>query len=201
MPSPPSRGSGRPVWTTTSTGCPPAPASLANSAGIFCGRDYHFDLARPGCALYGGNPTPAAANPMRQTIRLQGRVLQLRVVDSAMTVGYGAAYTARDKAKIATVAVGYADGYLRSLSNGGSAWVAGRIVPVVGRVSMDLITIDVTTLPEETVSPGALVELIGPHVPVDEVARAAGTISYEILTALGSRYARIWAGGAAGDSR
>ncbi|WP_431859981.1 alanine racemase [Azospirillum sp.] len=176
---------------------PAAPASIANSSGIFLGPAYHFDLARPGCALYGVNPTPATANPMRQTVRLDARVLQVRSVDTAMTVGYGATHRVAGKGKIATIAVGYADGYPRTLSGRGHVFVGGVPAPVVGRISMDLITVDVTALPESALAPGALVELIGPNRPVDTVADEAGTIGYEILTSLGRRYHRVYAGGAA----
>ena len=173
---------------------PAAPASLANSSGIFLGPAYHFDLTRPGCALYGVNPTPHTANPMRQTVRLEARVLQVRSVDSPMTVGYGATHRIAGRGKIATIAAGYADGYLRSLSGRGHVFVNGVPAPVVGRISMDLITVDVTGLPDGAVAPGALVELIGPHRPVDTVADEGGTIGYEILTSLGPRYHRAYVG-------
>ena len=171
---------------------PAAKASFANSSGIFMGRAAHFDLARPGCALYGVNPTPAGPNPMRDTIRLDARVLQVRNVDSPMTVGYGATHRVAARGKIATIAVGYADGYLRSLSGRGNVFVDGVPAPVVGRVSMDLVTVDVSHLPDGAVTPGGLVELIGPNRPVDTVAAEGGTIGYEILTSLGARYHRVY---------
>ena len=174
---------------------PDAPASLANSSGIFLGADYHLDLARPGVALYGVNPTPGQPNPMRQVVRLQGKILQVREIDASRTVGYGATHRAAGPTRIATVAVGYADGYLRSLSNRGSAWLGDRRVPVVGRVSMDLITLDVTGASAEAARPGAFVDLIGADLSTDEVAEAAGTIGYEILTSLGRRYHRVYRGG------
>ncbi len=174
---------------------PDTPASLANSSGIFLGADYHLDLARPGVALYGVNPTPGQPNPMRQVVRLQGKILQVREIDASRTVGYGATHRAAGPTRIATVAVGYADGYLRSLSNRGSAWLGDRRVPVVGRVSMDLITIDVTGASAETARPAAFVDLIGADLSTDEVAEAAGTIGYEILTSLGRRYHRVYRGG------
>lgn len=179
---------------------PAAPASMANSSGIFLGSAYHFDLARPGCALYGVNPTPGAANPMRQTIRLDARILQVRNVDSPMTVGYGATHRVAGRGKIATIAVGYADGYLRSLGGRGAVFVGGVPAPVVGRISMDLITVDVTGLPEHAAVPGALVELIGPNRPVDVVAEQGGTIGYEVLTSLGPRYHRVYAGSVQGGA-
>lgn len=171
---------------------PAAKASFANSAGIFHGTAFHFDLVRPGCALYGVNPTPGAVNPMRDTIRLDARLLQVRNVDSPMTVGYGATHRVAARGKIATIAVGYADGYLRSLSGRGHVFVNGVAAPVVGRVSMDLVTVDVSHLPDEAVTPGGLVELIGPNRPVDTVASEGGTIGYEILTSLGARYHRVY---------
>ncbi|CAO3428483.1 alanine racemase [Azospirillum doebereinerae] len=173
---------------------PAAEASFANSSGIFHGKAFHFDLARPGCALYGVNPTPHLANPMLGTVRLDARVLQLRRVDAPMTVGYAAAHRVERAARIATIAVGYADGYLRSLSGRGHVYVDGVAAPIVGRISMDLITVDITGLPEHAVQPGGLVELIGPSRPVDVVAAEAGTIGYEVLTSLGPRYHRVYTG-------
>ncbi|PWC34562.1 alanine racemase [Azospirillum sp. TSO35-2] len=174
---------------------PKAKASFANSSGIFHGKDHHFDLARPGCALYGVNPTPHLANPMRDTVRLDARLLQVRHCAPPMTVGYGAAHRLTGPARIATIGVGYADGYMRSLGGKGHIIVDGVAAPIVGRISMDLITIDVTGLPESAAQPGRLVELIGPHRPVDQVAAEGGTIGYEILTSLGRRYHRIYLGG------
>ena len=177
---------------------PKAPVSFANSSGIFLGSSYHFDLGRPGVALYGVNPTPGKPNPMVPTIRLDARVLQVRSVDSGMTVGYGAAHRMTRAGRIATLGVGYADGYFRSLGARGHGFVDGVPAPVAGRISMDLITIDVSGLPDGAVVPGQLVELIGPNRPVDTVAEEAGTIGYEILTSLGRRYHRVYAGGVAG---
>ena len=174
-----------------------AGASFANSAGIFLGRNYHFDLVRPGSALYGINPTGYRPNPMRQVVRLKGKILQVREIDALRGVGYGATWRAKGPTRIATVAVGYADGYLRSLSNCGHALVGGQNVPVVGRVSMDLITLDVTAVPEAAARPGAFAELLGSNLTVDAVGQAAGTIGYEILTSLGRRYHRVYLEGAA----
>jgi len=185
------------VFRTARGRLPQAPASFANSSGIFLGTDFHFDLGRPGIAIYGGAPAPDRPNPMAQVIRLQGKILQVREIDSPQTVGYGATHRAGGRERIATVAAGYADGYLRSLSNSGTGYVGDVPVPVVGRVSMDLITVGVTALPEADVRPGAFVDLIGPHTPVDAVAAQAGTISYEILTSLGARYHRVYVGGGA----
>jgi alanine racemase len=173
---------------------PRAPVSFCNSSGIFLGPDYHFDLGRPGVALYGANPTPSAANPMRPVVRLQARILQVRAIDAPQTVGYGASHRARGPARIATVAAGYADGYLRSLSSRGHAWVAGHRVPVVGRVSMDLLALDVTAVAPDKLRPGSWAELINEEQDVDAVAREASTIAYEILTSLGARYHRVYVG-------
>ena len=169
---------------------PAAPATFANSSGIFLGPDYHFDLVRAGVALYGVNPTPGRPNPMAEVVRLEGRILQLREIDTSETVGYGAAYQATGPRRIATVPVGYADGYLRCLGNHAFASIGGVRVKVAGRVSMDLVTLDVTDAPPSAVRVGAPVDLIGGGVPVDEVAAWAGTIGYELLTSLGHRYHR-----------
>ncbi|WP_158045278.1 alanine racemase [Skermanella pratensis] len=174
---------------------PAAPGCFANSSGIFLGPDYHFDLARPGAALYGVAPIAGAPNPMQGVVRLQGRVIQVRDIEAGARVGYGGRWTAPGPARIATVSVGYADGYLRSLGNRGAAWRGATRLPVVGVVSMDTVTLDVSALGDLTLDPGSVVDLIGEHNPVDAVAEAAGTIGYEILTSLGGRYFRRYAGG------
>ena len=168
----------------------PAPSSLANSSGIFLGPAYASDLARPGAALYGVNPTPGHPNPMRATVRLRARILQTRDVPRGATVGYNGQWTAARPSRIATVSVGYADGFPRSLSNAAVACFDGAPVPLVGRVSMDLTTFDVTDVP--AAQPGTWLDLIGPANPVDDVARRAGTNGYEILTSLGRRYSRTY---------
>lgn len=173
-------------------------ASFANSGGVFLGRAYHFDLARPGIALYGGAPQEGPANPMHPVVRLRARILQVRAALPGMTVGYGATHRVQAPGRIATVALGYADGYRRALSDRGSARVAGVTVPVIGRVSMDLVTLDVSTVPEALAGPGDWVEMLGPDLDADAVAGAAGTISYEILTGLGRRFHRTYKGGGAG---
>ena len=171
---------------------PAARISLANSSGIFLGPDYHHDLARPGASLYGVNPTPREANPMRQVVSLKAKILQVRSIDAPQSVGYGASHRVAGPTRLATLGVGYADGYLRSLSNRGSAFIGGREVAVVGRVSMDLITLDVSAVPPELAQPGATVDLLDPDEGVDRLGREAGTIGYEILTALGRRYHRAY---------
>jgi alanine racemase len=164
--------------------------SFANSSGIFLGREYVFDLIRPGAALYGLNPTPAAPNPMRQVVGLKARILQVRHIDAHQAVGYGAAHRSTRATSLATLGLGYADGMFRALSHVGAAFVGGIRAPFVGRVSMDLITIDVGHVPAHLVQPGAWVEILGEHQSADELAAAAGTIGYEVLTALGRRYQR-----------
>jgi len=174
-----------------------APRSLAASSGIWLGPQAHFDLVRPGMALYGLNPIPGAANPMRPVVQLDAKILQIRDVDTPMTVGYGATHRFKGPGRTATAAVGYADGYLRSLGNSGQGIIKGERVPVVGRISMDLTVFDVSALPPGDVAPGDRVTLIGPGHDADALAAEAGTIGYEILTALGHRATRRYLGGAA----
>lgn len=168
---------------------------FANSSGIFLGKDFHFDLVRPGAALYGVAPVAGAPNPMRPVIRLQGKIVQTRVVESGSGVGYGPTWRAGRRTRIATVAAGYADGLPRSLSNRMRAHIGGYEVAQVGNVSMDTLTLDVGDVPESLLQPGALVDLIDARQGVDELAGQAGTIGYEILTSLGRRYARHYTGG------
>lgn len=179
----------------------PLQASLANSPGAFLGPDFHFDLVRPGAALYGIAPSLERPNPMWQVVEIHAKILQVRSVDTPMTVGYGAAHQVEKPARIATIAAGYADGYPRAAgSKTGSpmhAHIAGHDVPLCGRVSMDLIAIDVSDIPEDLAQPGQAVELLGPHVPVDTLAAASGTIGYEILAQLGGRFERVYRGGQA----
>ena len=172
---------------------PSVKRSFANSSGIFLGPGFRSELGRPGCALYGINPTPSAPNPMRQVARVEAELLQVREVPEGDTVGYGASWTAREPRRIATVAAGYADGYLRALSGRSLGLLHGREVPLVGRVSMDLTTFDVTDVPEAR--PGDRLTLIGgPGNTPDDIAARCGTIGYEILTSLGARYARRYEG-------
>ncbi|MGH6789639.1 MAG: alanine racemase [Pseudolabrys sp.] len=173
------------------------PASLSNSSGIFLGSAAHCDMVRPGVALYGVNPTPGHSNPMRPVINLRARILQVRTIQRGETVGYDAVWTAQRTTRLAIVAVGYADGYLRAASAsdktpGGDAIVAGRRCPLAGRVSMDLISIDVTDLPDGVLHRGGMATLIGDEITIDDLAAAAGTIGYEVLTSLGKRYHRVY---------
>ncbi|MDG6095477.1 alanine racemase [Acetobacter sp. AN02] len=173
---------------------PPAPYSLAASSGLFLGSDWHFDLVRPGAALYGVNPTPYALSPVCPVIRLSARVIQTRDVQAGQAVGYGAAFVAGRASRIALLGIGYGDGYLRSA--GGRARVSlpshpELHLPVTGRISMDSLCVDVTGAPEGLIREGVLLDLIGPHLSIDEAASSAGTIGYELLTGLGGRYHRV----------
>lgn len=163
------------------------PVSFANSSGVFLGTDFKFDLCRPGISLFGGNPTPHQKNPMQATVQWQGKILQVHDVDSEIPVGYGASYRTSRKSRIATVAIGYADGYFRCLGNRADCSINNKRVPVVGRVSMDMITVDITSLGQEECKRGDLVNLIGEDITLDEIAQKAETIPYEILTSLGRR--------------
>lgn len=172
---------------------PPAPRSLANSGGCFLSLPaFRQDVVRPGVSLYGVAPHAGAPSPIQPVVRLDARVLQVRSIPAGRGVGYGLTYAPEQPARIATIGVGYADGWLRSLSNRGAAYFNGVRLPVAGRVSMDSICLDVTALPEGALKAGDVVELIGPNQPLEAVAADAGTIPYEILTSLGQRYAREW---------
>lgn len=179
------------------------PSSLANSSGIFLGPQYQFDLVRPGAALYGVNPTPEATNPMQPVVELKARILQTRSIDKGESVGYGATWTARRPTRLAVVSAGYADGYFRAGGSndgtrGADVVVAGTRCPVAGRISMDLLAVDITDLPSHAgVRRGHLATLIGEGITVDELAHHFGTIGYEVLTSLGGRYNRIYKGGPA----
>lgn len=193
------------AFATVRAAFPGVPASLANSSGIFLPRASHQNLVRPGYALYGGNPTPGRENPMRPVVRLEARIVQLRTVGPGDTAGYNGQWTATGPRRLATISVGYADGYPRAASatdakreagtGAGEAIVAGRRCPFAGRVSMDLITLDVSGVPDAEVARADLATLIGDALTLDEVGAGAGTIGYEVLTSLGNRYARRYIGG------
>lgn len=170
-------------------------ASLANSAGVYRSPAFHFDLVRPGYALYGGHPQPhqGHGNPMKPVVTIEAPVLQIRSAQPGETVGYGASHRFDQPARLATIGVGYADGFLRSGSNRGAFVLDGQSLPVVGRVSMDLVTVDITACGCD-IEEGAMVEVIGPDRTIDAVAAAAGTIGYEVLTSLGNRYRRRYLG-------
>jgi alanine racemase len=186
----------RDTFNTVRTKLPGVPASLANSSGVFLGKDYAHDLVRPGIAIYGGNPTPALANPMQAVALLEGTILQTRNVHARETVGYGATWQATRESRIAVLGAGYKDGVPRALSSGNSknppqVFLGGKRCPIIGRVSMDMMAIDVTDLPH-SVTRGDRAEILGPNILIDDAAAWAGTISYELLTRLGSRYARLY---------
>jgi len=179
---------------------PAAPASLANSAGTLLGADYRYDLVRPGIALYGGRAVEGRPNPAAKVVRVEARILQIRMAAAGDTVGYGATYALTRPSRLATIAAGYADGFLRSISGPigrppPPAYVAGYPAPIVGRVSMDVVTIDVTDIPAALAQRGAWAELIGRHVQIDDLADSSGTIGYEVLTRLGPRFQRIYVSG------
>ena len=181
------------------TQLPGVPGSLANSSGIFLGEGFTHDLVRPGIALYGGNPTQKVANPMHAVAILEGSVMQLRDIGPGDSVGYGATWEAQRPGRIAILGAGYKDGVPRALSSRAQegpaqVFISGRRCPVIGRVSMDMMAIDVTGLPPGTVARGTRAEILGRNIAIDEAASWAGTISYELLTRLGSRYALFYTG-------
>jgi alanine racemase len=167
---------------------PGARRSLANSGGIFLGPQYHFDLVRPGVTLYGGGPRETHDPRFQAVARLEAPILQVRALPPGESVGYDATFTSERPMRVAIVPVGHADGYLRAGAGRAWAWLDGARRPVLGCVSMDLIAIDVSGC--DAALPGAMVEVLGPNVPVDELAAAAGTISYEVLVRLSSRALR-----------
>lgn len=172
---------------------PAAPASLANSSGIFLGEPFQCDLVRPGAALYGINPVQDAENPMRQVVMLHAKVIQTRRLEGGEGVGYGHVFRSAEKLELATIALGYADGWPRHAA--AAAWVDGVSLPFVGRVSMDSIVVNASALAPGRLKAGDLVEVIGSRQTVDDVAGSAGTIGYEILTGLGHRFSRRYEGG------
>jgi len=196
-PSHPLNARQRDAFTSIRRQLPGVPASLANSSGIYLGPAYVHDLVRPGIALYGGNPLPGKANPMRPVVYLEAAIMQLRDVAAGESVGYGATWTARRASRIAILGAGYKDGIPRALSSRqdrepAQVVIAGRRCPIVGRVSMDMMAADVTDLPRGAVARGTRAEIIGRDIGADEAAHWAGTISYELFTHLGRRYARLY---------
>lgn len=174
---------------------PKARASLAASDGLMLGREYHFDLVRPGYAIYGGQATPQRSAPVEPVIRVSARILQISDVPAGAAVGYSASYRTTETRRIATIAAGYADGVFRHASadngaTGGAVAIRGSLAPIVGRVSMDLITVDITDVEGPPPARGELVDLIGPDLPLEAVGRDARTIGYEVLTRLGTRFHR-----------
>jgi alanine racemase len=173
---------------------PPAPSSLAASSAIFLGSAFHRDMVRPGAALYGIRPSADRPNPMRSVVRLQARIVQTRLIEPGQWVGYGARFRADRSSRIATLSVGYADGFLRAGGGRGIATVPviGIGLPIVGRISMDCLAVDVTDVDPALLPDGAPLDLIGPDRPLDAAADAAGTVGYELLSSLGNRYERTY---------
>lgn len=180
------------AFTALARHFPGARKSLANSSGVFLGRDFHHDLVRPGAALYGLNPAPGGANPMLPVVRLTAQVIQIREVAAGAHAGYGWNFRADRPARLATLAIGYADGLQRAFGSAGAVYFRGRRLPVAGRVSMDSLIVDLGDLPVNALARGSQVEIIGDHQSLDDLATAAGTIGYEMLTSLGQRYERIY---------
>jgi alanine racemase len=180
------------AWLTLGLGELPR-RSLANSAGVLTGEDYHFDMVRPGIGLYGANPFVDQPNPMSNVIRLRGRVMQIRDISPPDSVGYGGTYAVTGPARIATVDVGYADGFLRAFGNERmDAVINGHKVPIVGRVSMDSHALDITALPLDACTVGAMVDLLGGPVSLDDAIKETDLSGYELLTLLGRRYNRAY---------
>lgn len=170
---------------------PNAKASLANSSGIFLPPEFHFDIGRPGCALYGINPADGE-NPMQPVATLSAPILQIRTLDRGETIGYGATASAPEGSRIAIIGLGYADGYSRSLSNKGYAYVAGHRVPLIGRVSMDMVELDISAVPHSQITARTHAEFINSRQTVDDMAKACNSIGYEIFTRIGNRVRRIY---------
>lgn len=165
-------------------------ASLANSSGIFLGARFHGDLARPGAALYGLAPVHGAANPLRQPVQLKARIIQVRQLAAGAGVGNGLTYKATGPRRIATLSIGYADGWGRGMGNRGVVWFDGVPAPMAGMVSMDTCSVDVTGIAEDKSGPGQFADLVTAHYTIDDIARATGTVGDEILTGLGPRICR-----------
>ncbi len=185
------------AFETLSALFPGVPRSLAASDGLMLGPDYCFDLVRPGYALYGGQASETSPAPVRPALVVRARILAVADVTPGETVGYAATWRAKRPTRIATIAAGYADGVPRHASApdgrpGGHVVIAGALAPIVGRVSMDLITVDVTDLPADLVRPGQFATLIGDGLTLEDVGRVSGTIGYEILTRLGRRFERVY---------
>lgn len=178
------------VFASVIKNFPDSKHSLCNSSGLFRHPEWHYDMVRPGMALYGLNPTPETNNPMRQTVTLETRLLQIHQGKAGETVGYSATHTLIRDTKIGIVGLGYADGFLRSGSDKVILYSKGRPCPVLGRISMDLTAIDLGSCND--VHAGDWIEVLGPHQSPDTLAAVAGTIGYEILTDLGSRHERVY---------
>lgn len=171
---------------------PKAPASLAKSGAIFLGTDYHYQMVRPGIGLHGVNPTTDLENPLTPVVSLWAKVYQIQEVVRGQTIGYSQTFKVEEPMKIATITLGYADGYPWALASHGYVYFGPFKAPIIGRISMDLMTVDVTHIPEVFVHNGAWVQVIGQEITIDKVAEAAGTVPYEVLLGLGKRFQRIY---------
>lgn len=171
---------------------PGAPRSLANSGASLTDGGAYGDLVRPGIALYGGEPIDGGRSGLKPVVALEARVIQVRTIAAGAGVGYGLTYVAPDQRRIATLGLGYADGWPRRLGGKAAAVWRGQRLPIVGRISMDSMGIDITALPPGALTEGDFVELIGPAQSLQAVADLAETVTYEILTGLGSRFPRIY---------
>jgi alanine racemase len=185
------------TFETLSALFPGVPRSLAASDGLMLGPAYHFDLVRPGYAIYGGQASQIAPAPVKPAVTVSARILAVTDVAPGETVGYSATWRAKRASRIATIAAGYADGVPRNASApdgrpGGHVLISGHLAPIVGRISMDLITVDVTDLPERAAMPGEFAKLIAQGLSIEDAGHAAGTIGYEILTRLGPRFTRLY---------
>lgn len=171
---------------------PDKPKTFANSGGVFLGQDYHYQMVRPGIALYGGNPSQKfSENPMENVIFLYAKILEIHIHKNG-AVGYNGTHSLVRNTRIATIAIGYADGYLRHFSNKSYVMIAGYKANILGRVSMDFITVDVTDIPEELAHVGGYAEIIGNHITIDDLANMSGTVSYEVITNLGNRFKKLY---------
>jgi alanine racemase len=175
-------------------GLPPAPLSIANSCGVFLGAEFHGDLIRPGKSTFGINPLPVGKSPVEQPAMVLAPVVQVRDLAKGDPVGYSFTWRAPEPRRVAILAIGYSNGFLRSGSGRGTVAFAGRTAPVVGRVSMDLTAVDVTHLPEGLAAPGALAEILGPTISYTSLAAASGTNEHEALIALGRGCPRVFTG-------
>lgn len=175
---------------------PQAALSLSASSGIFLGPQFHFDLVRPGAALYGVAPQNEGDNPLKPVVGLQAHILQIRHLSKGDRVGYGLTWQAHGPCRVATIAIGYADGFARAGAAAGCAWYKGYRLPILGRISMDSMTVDLSAVPEGLLEEDSMVELLNESYGVDAVAKAEGTIGYEVLTSLGRRYHRVYAAAA-----
>lgn len=169
---------------------PGVPTSFCNSAGIFLGPEFHGDLARPGCALYGITPNAGKPNPMAHVADIEAPIIMIRTLDRDETVGYGATKAMPKGSRVALLQIGYADGFMRALGNKLAAYLGATPCPILGRVSMDMVAVDVSHLPESALAPGDWLALCSEHQPVDVLAEAAGTIGYELFTRIGNRVSR-----------